>query len=115
MNTTERNLLIAETMGLKYYIPGIGNTHYNELLYNTGDGWKVWHPDQSAEQREMIKDWLRKNSIGYSGGYNSLEKYHWFTIYTRLGANIDTRDGNTDAEAFLQAVAEYCETLKKSE
>jgi hypothetical protein len=104
MTTTERNLLIAEAMGYK-----VRFSQDRLWLYEVNE---VWHPDQSAEQREMIEDWLKKKPIGYSGGYNSLEKYHWFTIITRIGENIDKRDIKSESEAFLQAVAEYCLILK---
>jgi hypothetical protein len=76
------------------------------------EGGKIWSPSENAEQREMIKDkLLRQQSIGYSGGYNSLERYFWFTIFTRIGANIDTRDIKSESEAFLQAVEQLIDSL----
>jgi hypothetical protein len=113
MTTTERSLLIAETMNFKIVDNPLTNKYINCVGVKINGGrWIEWHPDQSAEQREMIKEKLREWKLCYEYGY-CFDEGFWFRIYDEnRDLEINCNDIHFESEAFLQAVEQYCLTLK---
>lgn len=117
MTTQERNILIAEAMGL------VTEIYEGKLHYQTGETTyagmllKKWKPDEDAEQREMIEDWLIEQGIEIvMGRAKTCTTYHFYDsddVKADIGAGCIADGLNiSKSEAFLQAAAEYCLTLK---
>lgn len=106
----ERNLLIAETMGLKIK-EFVNHPDFGNGLYIVTEQYFIdpikWNPSENAEQREMIKAKLREWGCGYLGGYNKSEKYFWFSILYPEKSSLEVlkiKNKTSESEAFLEAV-----------
>ena len=101
----QRDLLIAEVMGLKKEATLAGD------LYVIIDGkCKLWNPSENAEQREMIEDWLIKQ--GYVITFGRAKEQSWYIIEKDLGTGKQIIN-KLKSEAFLSAVGELCINLNQ--
>lgn len=121
MTPQERNILIAEAMGIEI----IRHAELGLIMSKNGGQFiypiKIWNPSENAEQEKMIKAKLREWGCTYEGLYETINRKNlfWFTIFYYKKSLFKKREQKyiskssySESTAFLDAVGELCLTLK---